>query len=183
MHPPVIDTLELANRLKSGGLEASDAETIARVMGDELTERMAAKQDFAKSEARIEAVHTEMTAEFKAVRREMASEFKAVRAEMAGGFKAVDAKFEAVDAKIEALDKKIGMQGRFIFLILAILAALGIFNATTPYMLRNELRQALSAPQVAVAQPATELSAAGAPLKSETSQSQHGSTAEPPANR
>ena len=290
MHPPIIDTLGLATRLKNGGVDPSNADTIARVMGDELTERMVAKRDFVEFEARIradigvltegveavdakldvlraeltsesasefeavrgemaaefeavrgetaaefeavrgemaaefeavrgemaaefeavrgemaaefEAVRGEMTAEFKAVRGEMAAEFKAVRGEMAAefkvvrgemaaGFKAVgakfevvDAKFEAVDAKIEALGNRIATQGRFVFLILAILAALGIFNATTPYMLRNELRQALSAPQLAVAQPAPrDSAAAGAPSQSETGQRQDASTTEPTLHR
>ena len=188
MHPPVIDTLGLATRLKNGGVDPRDAETIARAMGAELTERMAAKQDFATLEARVEAAHTEMGAEFKAVRGEMAAEFKAVRGEMAAEFKAVRAEmaggFKAVDARIEALDNRISTQGRFVFLILAILAGLGIFNATTPYMLRSELRQALSAPQVAVAQPAAKISAAaGVPSQSAIDQRQDGTVAAPTPTR
>ena len=133
-----------------------------------------------RHEMGTKAGHDEMASEFKAVRGEMASEFKAVRDEMAAGFNAVDAKFEVVDAKIEALDNKISMQGRFVFLVLAILAGLGIFNAATPYMLLNEVRETLKASQISPAHPAVPFSAAaGVPPKSEIGQSLDGTTAEP----
>ena len=230
MKTPAIDTLGLARRLKNGGIESSDAETLASVLGDELTERMVTKHELAESEARVradigalagrfetvdtkietltavctqttaelEAMRDEMgamatrdetAAEFKAVRNEMGAmatrdemtaEFKAVRNEMAAGFATVDAKFEMVDTKIEALDNKISMQGRFVFLVLAIVAGLGIINAAGPYLLFNELRQTLRAPQVSSAHPAVRLSpAVGVPPQSETGQSQDGSTVEP----
>ena len=250
MQAPVIDTLGLADRLESEGLESGNAQAIARALGDELAERMVTKRDLAKTEAYVRAgfenvdakldtfraeingelstfraelkgdstairadlnarfeaadstmtggttaVRGEMASEFKAVRGEMAGEFKAMRAEMAGGFNAVaarfesvdarfnsvdakfesvdakfesvyarfesvdtkfesvDTKFESVEAKLQALDDKISTQGRFVFLILAVVVGLGIFSAAAPYMLLGELRQTLAVLQATAKQP------------------------------
>ena len=254
MQAPVIDTLGLADRLESEGLESGNAQAIAQALGDELAERMVTKRDLAKTEAYVrtgfenvdakldafraeingelstiraefkgdstairadlnarfeaadstitggttavrgemasefKAVRSEMAGEFKAVRSEMAGEFKAMRAEMAGGFNAVaarfesvdarfnsvdakfesvdarfesvdtkfesvDTKFESVEAKLQALDDKISTQGRFVFLILAVVVGLGIFSAAAPYMLLGELRQTLAVLQATAKQP------------------------------
>ena len=232
MQAPVIDTLGLADRLESEGLESGNAQAIARALGDELAERMVTKRDLAKTEAyvragfenvdakldtfraeingelstiraelkgdstairadlntrfaaadtEIKAVRGEMASEFRAVRIEMNGAFESVRAEMAGGFNAVaakfesvdakfesvdakfesvyarfesvDTKFESVDAKLQALDDKISTQGRFVFLILAVVVGLGIFSAAAPYMLLGELRQTLAVLQATAKQP------------------------------
>ena len=128
---------------------------------------MATKDDLRETAA---GIRTEMADEFKAVRTEMANEFRAVRTEMAGELKVVRTEvaselkvvrtevageFKAMDVRLQALDNKIGMQGRFVFLILAVIVGLGIFSATAPYMLLGEIRQALSARQISVEQPVT----------------------------
>ena len=51
--------------------------------------------------------------------------------ELKGEIDKVDAK---VDAKFSALHGKIETQGRYMFLVLALIAALGLFNAVAPRM-------------------------------------------------
>ena len=43
-----------------------------------------------------------------------------------------------VDAKLEAMDKKFESQGRYVFLVLALIAALGLYNAVAPRFFANE---------------------------------------------
>lgn len=43
----------------------------------------------------------------------------------------VDAK---VDAKFDALSERIETQGRYVFLVLALIAALGLYNAVAPHL-------------------------------------------------
>ncbi|MDE0191932.1 MAG: hypothetical protein OXQ90_11295, partial [Gammaproteobacteria bacterium] len=52
-------------------------------------------------------------------------------AEMEGKFAGMDGKFEAVDAKIDGLRS----QNRYVFLVLALIAGLGLYNATAPHFL------------------------------------------------
>jgi len=62
-------------------------------------------------------------------------------------FDAMDAKFDAMDAKFEALNGKFETQGRYVFLVLALIAALGLFNAVFPQLTSKE-------PGIANVQPA-----------------------------
>ena len=45
----------------------------------------------------------------------------------------MDAKFDAMDAKFESLASMFGTQGRYVFLVLALIAALGLYNAAVPH--------------------------------------------------
>ena len=47
-------------------------------------------------------------------------------------FDAMDTKFDAMDTKFDALGKQVGIQGRYMFLVLAVVVALGLYNATVP---------------------------------------------------
>ena len=51
-----------------------------------------------------------------------------------GKVAALDRKFAALDGKFAALDGKFETQGRYMFLVLALIAALGLFNAVSPSM-------------------------------------------------
>ena len=44
-----------------------------------------------------------------------------------------DAKFDAMDENFEALNGKTETQGRYVFLVLALIAALGLYNAVAPH--------------------------------------------------
>ena len=52
-------------------------------------------------------------------------------AKVDGRFGEMAGKFEAVDAKIDALRS----QNRYVFLVLALIAGLGLYNATAPHFL------------------------------------------------
>ena len=53
-------------------------------------------------------------------------------AEIDGKFQAVDARFDAMDTKFDALSSKVDNIGRYAFLVLALLVALGLYNAVAP---------------------------------------------------
>ena len=145
MKATVIDTLRYANRLKEAGVEAGQAETMSRALNDELIEGLATKIDLdnavselggkidaldAKFEVRfagVDARFAEMEGKFDVRFAEMEGKF----AEMEGKFAGMDGKFEAVDAKIDGLRS----QNRYVFLVLALIAGLGLYNATAPHFL------------------------------------------------
>ena len=111
----MIDTLQLADRLKDSGFENRQAEGMARVLGDALAaavEHLATKSDLeteiTKVSARIEALDAKVeTLDTK-----------------------VSARIEALDAKVEGL----GTQIKFVFAALAMLLALGLID-TMPRLL------------------------------------------------
>ena len=47
---------------------------------------------------------------------------------------ALDTKVGVLDAKVDAIDAKFDHQGRNVFLVLALIAALGLYNAVAPHM-------------------------------------------------
>ena len=94
----MIDTLQLADRLKDSGFENRQAEGMARALGDALVaavEHLATKSDLEREITKISA-----------------------------RIEAVEAKVEALDAKVEAL----GTQIKFVFAALAMLLALGLID-------------------------------------------------------
>ena len=93
---------------------------------------------FAKMEAKFDARFAEMEAKFDARFAEMEAKSDARFAEMdgkfanvSGNFAKMEGKFEAVDAKIDGLRS----QNRYVFLVLALIAGLGLYNATAPHFL------------------------------------------------
>ncbi len=101
MQATVIDTLRYAVRLKEAGVEPAHAEAMPRALNDELTEGLATKAD-------LDSAVTGLNARFDAV----------------------DARFDAVDARFDALGKQVGIQGRYMFLVLAVIVALAPPNAS-----------------------------------------------------
>ena len=59
-----------------------------------------------------------------------------------------------VDAKFDALNEKSETQGRYVFLVLALIAALGLYNAVAPHFVGQETATS-SEPKPAVAAAAT----------------------------
>ena len=142
MKATVIDTLRYANRLKEAGVEIGQAEAMSRALNDELTEGLVTKTDLdsAISElgGKIDSLDAKFEARFAEVDvrfAEMDGKFDARFAEMEGKidarFAKIDGKFEAVDSKFETLRS----QNRYVFLVLALIAGLGLYNATAPHLL------------------------------------------------
>ena len=105
MKPTVIDTLRFANRLKRAGVDPGQAEAMSRAFNDELAHGMATKQDLANAV-------TELTGEIAKV----------------------DGKLDAIDAKFAALSAQFAAQSRYVFLVLALVAGLGLYNAVAPHL-------------------------------------------------
>ena len=121
MNPTVIDTLRYADRLKAAGVEPGQAEAMSRALNAELTEGLATKSD-------LDAATAELKAELDTMGGKFAAEFAA----MDGKFAAIDAKFDAMDAKFDGLSSQFANQGRYVFLALALIASLGLYNAVAP---------------------------------------------------
>ena len=111
MHATVIDTLRYADSLKAAGVEHRQAEAMSRALNDELVEGVATKRDLDNAVA----------------------DLKSDIANVDARFDAMDAKFDAMDAKFESLASMFGTQGRYVFLVLALIAALGLYNAAVPH--------------------------------------------------
>ncbi|MDE0225973.1 MAG: hypothetical protein OXP28_12675 [Gammaproteobacteria bacterium] len=105
MEPSVIDTLRYADRLKAAGVETRQAEAMSRALNDELAGSVATKQDLDRA---VE--------------------------ELRGEIAKVDAKVDALDAKFGALGERFETQGRYVFLVLALITALGLYNAVAPHL-------------------------------------------------
>ena len=169
MKATVIDTLRYASRLKEAGVEPGQAEAMSRALNDELTEGLVTKIDLdnavselggkmdaldAKFEVRFAEVDGRF-AEVDAKFSKMEAKFDARFAEMDGKFAKMDGKFEAVDAKIDGLRS----QNRYVFLVLALIAGLGLYNATAPHFLGKLGQKPVAEPSRSV--PAAEASVLG----------------------
>ena len=99
MYPAVIDTLKFADRLKNAGFPPPQAEGLARVLGDELGERMVTKRDLDDAVQTLNATIGILDAKFE-------SKFEAMDQKFEARFEAMDQKFEAIGQKFEAIDHK-----------------------------------------------------------------------------
>ena len=109
MEPSVIDTLRYADRLKATGVETRQAEAMSRALNDELAAGVATKQDLDRA----------------------VDELRGEIAKVDAKVDALDAKF---DAKFDALSGRFETQGRYVFLVLGLIAALGLYNAVAPHV-------------------------------------------------
>ena len=130
MSATVLDTLRYANRLKAAGVEDRQAEAMSRAINDELVGGVATKDDLAHAVAELKAEFAKVDAKFGTM----------------------DAKFDAMDEKFEALNGKFETQGRYVFLVLALIAALGLYNAIAPHFAREESAARDADPTVAAAE-------------------------------
>lgn len=105
MEASVIDTLRYADRLKAAGVETRQAEAMSRALNDELAGGVATKQDLDR------AVD-----------------------ELKGQIANLDARFEVMDAKFDGLRGRFETQGKYVFLVLGLIAALGLYNAVAPHL-------------------------------------------------
>ena len=95
MIPAVIDTLKFADRLKNAGFPPPQAEGLARVLGDELGERMVTKRDLDDAVQTINATIGILDAKFE-------SKFEAMDQKFEARFVAMEPRFDAIDAKLES---------------------------------------------------------------------------------
>ena len=109
MEISVIDTLRYADRLKAAGVETRQAEAMSRALNNELAGGVATKQDLDRAVDEL-------------------------KGEIANVDAKVDARFEVMDAKFDSLRGKFETQGRYVFLVLALIAALGLYNAVAPHL-------------------------------------------------
>ena len=131
MNATVIDTLRFANRLKEAGVDPRQAEAMSRAFNDELTEGVATKRD-------LDNAVTELKGEIAREVAKLDAKVDAMDAKFEGKFLAVDARFEAMDAKIDGLAEKFATQSRYVFLVLALIAALGLYNAAAPHFIGKQ---------------------------------------------
>ena len=125
-------------------LKGEMAEGFAKV--DVRLDSMDAKFEakFLAVDARFEAMDAKFDARFEAVDARfeaMDARFEAMDAKfeaMDDKFEAMDGKFEAMDAKFESLAERFGTQGRYTFLVLALVVALGLYNAAAPHFMGTQ---------------------------------------------
>lgn len=89
-------------------------------------------------DARIDAMDGKFESRFEAMGGKFESKFEAMDGKFESKFEAMDGKFEA---KFEAIDAKF----RYVFLVLALIVGLGLYNATAPHvlgMLRGDSQRA-----------------------------------------
>ena len=147
MKASVIDTLRYADSLKAAGVEPRQADAMSRALNNEIAQGVATKMDLdnavtelkgeiarevARVDAKLEVMDSKFEGRFEAVGARfdaMDSRFDAVDAK----FEAMDAKFEAMDAKFIGLGEKFGTQSRYVFLVLALIVGLGLYNAAAPH--------------------------------------------------
>ncbi len=163
MNPTVIDTLRYADRLKAAGVEPGQAEAMSRALNAELTEELVTKTDLDASTA---ALRTELGTEIRELARKVDAGFAAVDKRFAAvdkrfaavdkRFTATDGKFAAMraelatmDAKFDGLSSQFATQGRYVFLVLAVIASLGLYNAVAPHVVGKASQQTGSSQPVA----------------------------------
>ena len=96
MSQTLINTLRFADRLKESGFAGAQAEALARVLGDELTEQLPSKADFQTLQA----------------------DFKALEAKFDG----LEAKFDGLEAKFDGLRSTLNI----VLVLVGLLVALGL---------------------------------------------------------
>ena len=99
MAQPVMDTLQVADALRRSGMEREQAEGVARTLGRELSEHVAAHKDLDLG-------------------------FAGIRAHVDERFAQVDKRFAEIKGEIKALDAKFNVLGAGMALALAYLAVL-----------------------------------------------------------
>ena len=127
MEPSVIDTLRYADRLKAAGVETKQAEAMSRALNDELAGGVATRQDLDRAVDELRGEIAKVDGKFDALEAKV----DALDAKFDAKVDALDAKF---DAKFGALSERFETQGRYVFLVLGLIAALGLYNAVAPHL-------------------------------------------------
>ena len=111
MGSPAFDTLKAAKRLGAAGFDLDQSESLAGIIGESITDKLATKDDLINLEMRltgkIESGDERLTGKIEALDAKIDS----VEERLTGKIEALDAKIDSVEerltGKIEALDAKI----------------------------------------------------------------------------
>ena len=125
MDASVIDTLRYASRLKAAGVEPQQAEAMSRALNDEIGSGVATKGD-------LEHAVDGLTGEIARVERELKEEIGRLEGDLKTSIATVDGRINNLDTKVEGLAAKFDAQGRYVFLVLALIAAFGLYNVMFP---------------------------------------------------
>jgi len=169
MDATVIDTLRFADRLKEAGVESRQAEAMSRALNDELAGGVATKEDLgravdelkddiARVDAKIDVLDAKCESRFAAMDTRLESmdaKLEAMDARFDAKVDAIDAKFGSMDAKFEARFDAIATQSRHVFLVLAVIAALGLYNAVAPHFAARGTADPATTPAAPMSAPAT----------------------------
>ncbi len=156
MEVSVIDTLRYADRLKAAGVESQQAEAMSRALNGELTGGVATKDELGsavdKLEGDIERAATKFESDLGHAVDELRGEIGKVDAKVDAMDAKFEAKFGAMDEKFDSLRDRVDTQGRYVFMVLALIAALGLYNAVAPLVSAKAPATADAKPAVATAQ-------------------------------
>ena len=137
----VIDTLRYSDRLKDAGIPATQAEAMSRALNDEMTSGLATKSDIDKLDGRVERVEVKLDA-VEAKVDSLGTRLDALEVKVDAldarldavevKVDALDTRLHAVEAKVDAIAAKLDTMGRYVFLVLALIVALGLYNTVAP---------------------------------------------------
>lgn len=139
MTATVIDTLRYADRLKQAGVESGQAEAMSRALNDELTEGLVTRKDLDDAVSELKGDIGGLSNRIDALE----TKFDALETKVDTKFDAMETKFDAIDTKFGAMETKFDAlrgQNRYVFLVLALIAGLGLYNATAPHFLDRGTR-------------------------------------------
>lgn len=144
----VIDTLRYAAALKQAGVNPAQAEAMSRALNDELSVQLATKPDL---DAGLSGLKGELDVAVAGLKGELDVAVSGLKGELDAAVADLKGDFQTLTARVDALDERIGTQGRQVFLVLALLAALGLYNAAAPHFVGHASapaaeRQPLPAP-------------------------------------
>ena len=102
MSQTLINTLRFADRLKEAGFAGAQAEALARVLGDELTEQLPSKADFQTLQADFKTLEGKFDV--------LEGKFDVLE----GKFDALEGKFDALEGKVDTLASRLdAVEGKF----------------------------------------------------------------------
>lgn len=138
MHATVIDTLRYANSLKDAGVDARQAEAMARAINDELGSGLATKDDADELRRELDRTTGELASEIERtandLKRAIERNTSEPRSESKRATDQLRADIVRVGVKIDRLRCKLETRGRYMFLVLALIAALGLYDAVASHL-------------------------------------------------
>ena len=104
MGSPAFDTLKAAKRLGAAGFDLDQSESLAGIIGESITDKLATKDDLINLEMRL-------TGKIESGDERLTGKIDSVEEHLTGKIEALDAKIDSVEerltGKIEVLDTKI----------------------------------------------------------------------------
>ena len=143
MNTNVINTQRFADRMKEAGVEDGPAVAMSQALNSELANvatkddlgRFATKEDFGKLATKDELAKFATKDDLAHVAANLATREDLARVN--GRIDALDAKVngrvDVLKAKVDALGDQISAHGRNLYLIAALLVALGLYNVVAPH--------------------------------------------------